>query len=467
VLRLPFQHVGLSPDEGGYAYIAGRWADGARLYSAAAWVDRPQGLMLAYRLLLSLAHSAWGVRLGALACGVGLTVMLGAIGWMIEGGWTGTAAAAIYAVVGVGPHVQGFTFNGELAAALPSSAAVAAALAWRRSRKPAWLVVAGITGATAVLMKQSGFDGLLVACGLVASAAAERRGRNLATFGAAALVPLAASAIHGALTGWSGYWFAVAGYKLSARSGADTGLSARLGALATSWLRVRPDLEILTLAALAGVAFTLLPRKRMWLPTGWLAAAFAGFNTASLYWPHYYVQLIPPLALLAGLAVTRLAARAGTALCPALGVAAVAAVVWPVLPYLVHVDGMTPASKRALVPYYAQYANDQRVASAIEKLSTPRTRIYALDSEADIYFLAKRRSDFPYLWAHPLDEIPGAVQRLRALLDSSDHPGLVIVYRSPEAVDPSGRLERILSEDYRVAERVPSTTITILRSSSA
>jgi 4-amino-4-deoxy-L-arabinose transferase-like glycosyltransferase len=466
LFRVPFLHVGLSPDEGGYAYVAEQWARGARLYGPAAWVDRPQGLMLAYRLLLSIAHSAWAIRLGALVCGVAITALLGAIGWMLDGPWTGAAAAAIYAIVSVGPHVQGFTFNGELAAALPATSAIAAALAWRRTRRSSWLVAAGLAGATGLLMKQSGFDGLVVAGALVA-AGRWRRWRNLVVFGAAFLAPLAASVIAGAISGWRGYWFAVAGYKLSAHSGTATGLTGRLGRLASSWLLARPDLELLVLAALAGVGFTVLGRRRSWLPTGWLLAAFAGFNLASLYWPHYYVQLIPPLALLAALTATRLAARSRGG--PALGLAVlvVAAIVWPVLSYLVRVDGMTAGSKRALVPYYQQYATDQRVAAAVRKLSYPHTPIYALDSEADLYFLADRQAAFPYLWAHPLDEIPGALERLRTLLDSPRHPPLVIVYAKPNIVDPTGRLGRILHDDYRKDERVKSTGITILRSSSA
>jgi len=466
LLRVPFLYVGLSPDEGGYAYVAQQWARGARLYGPAAWVDRPQGLMLAYRFLLSIAHGPWAVRMGALACGVGITMLLGTIGWMLEGPWTGAAAAVVYAIVGVAPHVQGFTFNGELAAALPATGAVAAAVVWRKSRTSGWLVVAGLAGATAVLMKQSAFDGLLVAGAVIASVAAGRR-RNIAVFVAAALAPLVASAIHGAVTGWNAYWFAVAGYKLSAHSGAGTGIADRFGPLATSWLRARPDLELLVLAALAGVGFTLLRRRRSWLPAGWLLAAFAGFNTASLYWPHYYVQLLPPLALLAAVTATGLGASGSGMFGRSLAVVAVAAVVWPVLPYLVRVDWMTPGSKRALVPYYAQYATDQRVAAAVRKLSSPHTAIYALDSEADLYFIADRRAAFPYLWAHPLDEIPGAIGWLRALLDGSRHPRLVVVYRRPGIVDPSGRLGRILRDDYRVAERVPSSGVTILRSSSA
>ena len=63
VLRLPFLGT-LGPDEGGYAYIASAWARGGHLYGK-VWVDRPQGLMLAYRFLLGIAHQAWAIRLGA------------------------------------------------------------------------------------------------------------------------------------------------------------------------------------------------------------------------------------------------------------------------------------------------------------------------------------------------------------------------------------------------------------------
>ena len=460
VLRVPFMRTGLGPDEGGYAYVADQWARGARLYGPSAWVDRPQGLLLVYRGLLSIAHGPWAVRLGAVVFGAAITLLLGAIGWMIKDAWTGAAAAAIYAVVGVAPHLQGFTFNGELAAALPVAGSIAAALAWRKARGTAWLVGAGLCGGAALLMKQSGFDGLLVAAGVVYSVR-PRRWRTCAKFAAAAAVPPALSALHGLSVGWSNYWFAVAWYKLDAHSGADASLSGRLGRLATSWLGARRDLELLVLVALAGVGCALLRRPRLWLPVGWLLAAFAGFNAASLYWPHYYVQLLAPLALLAGIAATSVPAR------PSVRVLVVAVAVWQVLPYVIRLDEMSSSQRQALVPYFHQYLSDERVARAVRASTGPHDSIYALDSEADLYLLADRRAAFPYLWAHPLEEIPGAMGRLRTLLDGSDHPRLVILYRPPELVDPSGRLGRILRDDYRVQQRLPSADATILRSSSA
>ena len=459
-LRMPFMHAGLGPDEGGYAYVAQQWAGGARLYGPAAWVDRPQGLMLAYRFLLTLGHSPWAIRLGAVVFGAAITLLVGSIGWMLKGPWAGAAAAAIYAVVGVGPHVQGFTFNGEIAAALPATAAIASALVWRRNGSLVWLLLAGLAAGIGPLMKQSGFDGLLVAAGVVASASSQRRWRNVGVFTGAALVPFTASALHGLSVGWSNYWFAVAGYKLSAGSGVGQGFAHRFGPLATSWIGARRDLELLVLVALAGLGLTLLRKPRLWLPTGWLLAAFAGFNSASLYWPHYYVQLIPPLALLAGITATSVPGRTFQLLVAAIAVA-------QVLPFLTKLDRMPRSEQEALVPYYRQYEDDALVARAVRARSNLHDRIYALDSEADLYFLASRRSAFPYLWAHPLEEIPGAIGRLRALLDGKARPRLVVIYRKPAAVDPSGALGRILRDDYQFEERVPATDVSIFRSSSA
>jgi len=119
--RAPFLTAGLSPDEGGYAYIAREWSHGAVLYRD-LWIDRPQGLLGVYRGILAIADHAWAIRLGALLTGVAVALLLGAIGWMLRSPATGVAAAFVYAVVGAGPHIEGFTLNGELLAGLPSTA---------------------------------------------------------------------------------------------------------------------------------------------------------------------------------------------------------------------------------------------------------------------------------------------------------------------------------------------------------
>ena len=94
LVRLPFLATGLGPDEGGYAYVAERWAHGARLYHA-AWVDRPQGLLLAYRFFLRIGDTPWAVRLGAIVFACAITVLVGTIGWLLQNARTGITVAGI------------------------------------------------------------------------------------------------------------------------------------------------------------------------------------------------------------------------------------------------------------------------------------------------------------------------------------------------------------------------------------
>src|SRR6185312_3169434 len=160
LVRLPFLGS-IGPDEGGYAYVAWRWSQGADLYRS-VWIDRPQGLIVVYRLLISISHSAWAIRLGAVVAGATITLLIVAIGRLLASPEAGFLAGGLYAIAGIGPHIEGYTFNGELAASVPATAAVAAVLVARRRDSRRWLVAAGTFGGSAILMKQSGFDGLAV-----------------------------------------------------------------------------------------------------------------------------------------------------------------------------------------------------------------------------------------------------------------------------------------------------------------
>jgi len=458
-LRAPFLASGMGQDEGGYAYIAREWARGARLYDA-LWVDRPQGLLVAYRFLLSVADRAWAVRLGAVIAGVAITLLLGAIGWMLFSRAAGIAAAAIYAVVGVGPHIEGFTFNGELAAAVPAAAAIASAVRWRLRGGVAWLLGAGVLGGVAVLMKQSGFDGLFVAL-LVAGASAAplaRRLRNIGLVVAGAAIPIAAAAAHGAAMGWGRYVQAVFGYR------ASEDLGGRLGARPEQFLdslsSARIDLPLLACAAAAGTWVCIRRRRELFAAPAWLVAAIAGFNLGGLYWPHYYVQLVPPLALLAGIAVASVRSRA---LAAALAVAIVAPVAVTLAGWL----SKPVSGSNSKIPFARSYARDRQIAGYIDSHSTPRDTIYALSSEGDLYFIANRRSADKYLWGHPLREIRGALAGLRAVWAGAGRPRFVILYRNPGIVDPTGGLTAALLGHYHFVWRVPPNGVRVFEANRA
>ena len=441
--RTPFVFMGLMPDEGGYAYVASRWSSGAVLYDD-AWADRPQGLLVAFRLLLTISEEPWAIRLGAVLCGAGITVLVGVIGWQLRNPATGVAAAAMYAVVGVGPRLNGFTFNGELAAALPASAAIAAALRWRSSARSRWLVVAGIGAGIAILMKQSGFDGLVVAIAIVALASVDwsTRWRALTALLAGAAVPLGISLVHGWMVGWERYWFAVVGYRFHSSSGQldAAGMIRRAGHFFTSADDAWRDLGVVCLLAIAALVLARIHRASVTVPLIWLGAAGLGFNLGALYWRHYYVQLVPPLTLLAAIAVTSLP-RLWRHLAGALAVL-------PVGIFLLALAVLPPERREELVPHWRPSQNNQLVAAQVRDRTDPDDAIYVLVSEPGLYFLADRPSAYRYLWGHPVEEIPGALEELRALLSSRERPAWLVVFTPPDEVDASGRLRRIIGRHY-------------------
>jgi 4-amino-4-deoxy-L-arabinose transferase-like glycosyltransferase len=440
-VRVPFLGS-IGPDEGGYAYVAWQWARGHALYSG-VWVDRPQGLILAYRLLISISHSAWAIRLGAVVAGVAITLLLVWVGGLFDGERTGLLAGGLFAVAGVGPHIEGFTFNGEVAAAVPSTAAVGAALvAWRRDSWR-WLAAAGLVGGSALLMKQSGFDGLAVAFA-VALAAKPRFARIGLVTGCAA-VPVGASAVGGWLSGWHAYWTALVAYHFDPSTGAG-----RLSHLYQSLPVVASDMLPLAAVALVGL-WVLRRRFEVRFALVWLSAALVGVNVGGLYWPHYYVQLLAPLCLLGGVALARIRVSA-------LGWATAAVVALPALAFLGALAQASESSSEQMVKYALGYENDQRVARYVRSHSSPDDQVYAFVSRADFYFLADRDAASPYIWAHPLNTIPGAKATLARTLAASRRPRFVVLFQRRPLQGRDRQVDPVLDRYYGPVWQSPSGT---------
>ncbi|MEV4637407.1 hypothetical protein AB0J80_08655 [Actinoplanes sp. NPDC049548] len=446
LVRLPFVFTGLSTDEGGYAYVARQWARGDRLYDT-AWLDRPQGLLLTYRALLAVDGSGWTIRAGMVAGGVVVTLALAAIGWLLVGRSVGIAAAWCYAIAGLAPHLEGMTLNGELLASIPSTVSIALAVWWWRRDRPLWvLAAAGVCAGSALTMKQSGIDGVVVGLVIVVLA---RSGRAALAFLSAAALPLVASVLHGIAVGWSFYWTALVGYQLSALGGEGSNASTRWSDLGRHAGSVALDLTLILVVAVLG--WRRFDRGGQWLLGAWLAAGVVGINLGGSYWPHYFVQPLPALVLLAAAAVV--GAGAGWRRW-ALG----GAVVLPTLVWLAALVPMSPARRADTVPYDALAARDDRIAAVIRASTGPDERIYVLESEAYLYFAADRESPYPYLWGKPIDKIPDALPRLRAMLTSPQRPAVVVLDTPPEAVDPSGGIAAELAAHYHpgpVVEGVP------------
>ena len=435
--RLPFLHTPLTADEGGYAEVARLWSHGAVLYQG-AWVDRPQGLLIIFRAMLHVdGGSAEAFR--ALAAVAAALVVAGTmvVTARLAGRIPATIAGLAMATVGASPFIESFTLSGELLASLAAVAAMLAFVRYLERGAPPWLVAAGVLTGCAVLVKQSAFDaGAAAAVYLVWTR--RRAGiAQAAALVAAAFVPVAVAAA--TAPSFHDWWYAMVTYRDQADSIVTGSVHARLDQAWASAPAAARGLGVLALLAIAG--------WRRWPLLGVLWLAFAGLAVigGGNFHNHYYQQMVPPLALLAGIGGAELLRRRSIAYAAVVAVAlaatiAVTAPLWFDSP---------SAQARNVFPGDPHLQTDAAVVRYIRAHTRPGQRIFVMWAAADLYYLSGRDPSFRYMWFRNTHAIPGALGQARRMLSGPHPPALVVGINSPASMDPTGKTQAILDANYR------------------
>jgi 4-amino-4-deoxy-L-arabinose transferase-like glycosyltransferase len=430
--RLPFLRAPLTADEGGYAEVARLWSRSWTLYGS-AWVDRPQGLVLTFRGALAAGlGSTAGLRSVAAAVAAMTVLVVFLLTRRLAGPVAAAAAALLLGTLGASPWIESFTLQGELIAALPAAAAVLAYSEYAVRRRLQWLVAAGLLAGAAPMVKQSALDGFLAIAALLAWT---RAWRPLAVFVAASCAPVAAAALSTAHP--SAWWFAVVRYRAADTSLFAGSFAGHLQAFADSLPAAARALgPLVLLAALAG-------RRSPTLVRLWLAGAVVGILGGGAFHPHYYVQLVPPLAVLGGIGVARLLEAHRPLAFAALGTAAVAALAVTVPLWL----DSPSAQARTIWPRDTHLLQDAAVARYVDAHTARTQRALVLWAAADVYYLADRAPAQRYLWFSNLRDAPGALAGVRRALRART-PALVAI-EQPLGLLDGGAERRILGAEYR------------------
>ena len=437
LLRMPFLDWPLISDEGGYAYTAHWWGQGLTLYGSHLWFDRPQGIFLAYQLGMSLlGEETWAIRLwGALWAASTAVVVLGLTrellkeserGWMVP-----VLAGLLTAALAVQPGIEGFTANAEVFALLPATAS-----AWMLLRRHWGL--AGLLASAGFMLKPSA--GSVVVLALVWLIRERASWKEWAAFGLAALSLPLAGFLHGwATVGAGPYLHAVVGFRMGLPDTTGLGLWESVSDTLHVWL---PPLVFGFLGLPAMSA-----RIRLFLGA-WLLSAFLGMALGGNWFWHYFIQLVPPVAVAAafgcrwlwsrGSMVTRWAAAFPLALTLALA-----------LPWALR------APERGALELYGRpgYALADDVAAYLVSRTREEDRIYVAFAEAEIYHLARRRSAFPYLFRLEVLHMPGAYPALLSMVSERRARYIFLLDSTPRELDPENRFRTLLERGY-VADTV-------------
>ena len=465
LIRLRTFWTPITSDEGGFIAIARAWAHGDTLYRD-VWVDRPQGLLLVFRVWDWVSGgSTASVRIMAMLFGVGLVVAVGIATTALAGRAAGGLAAVLVGITAASPAIEGHLANGELLSGAFAVGRVRVRLPGRTAPADGrgWLfVLSGVLGGCALSIKQSGYEGsLAIGLWLVhrrRSALAHPAGRC----DGLARVLLGVADRH-RRTGRPRRAHRVLALVVRVRrlpprpTQRDRG--RRLGpvlphrthrpahdlaaARAHRARRRRRGGDAAPQLGAPGRDAMPAPPARPGLLWLWPIAATVAFATGGQFHRHYWITLCPGLsALAAGLLARRLRPAI------AFGVALVALV-----PTYVNTFKILDTSDREF-PIAASGDNrpntDEHLAAWFLANRNPGDHLYVMCASASFYADAHEDPVYPYLWQDNVGKVAGALDQLRALLSSpTDAPRFVAIYEHPDTCDPSGRLDAVVTANYR------------------
>jgi 4-amino-4-deoxy-L-arabinose transferase-like glycosyltransferase len=361
-----------NPDEGYLAVQARILAHGGQLYETV--IDRKPPLVpWLYEAAFALTGSGslTSVRVLAILAQLLTAALLASLARRRWGDRAGRTAGVLYLLVSVGLNpedAQAATFEVFI---LPGTAAAM----WCADRRR-W-TAAGVAVGCAVLAKQTGGAVLLPVIWLCVTSGAARTG--LPRLAAGAALPVLAAAL---LTDPHGFLF----WTVTGSTAYATFSGSPLHALT----RALGNAGILA-AACAGLlaAVARAPRAApadLWL---WLAASTGAVLTGFHFFGHYYLQLLPPLALLATAALRTLPrAHERTAV-------------------LVSACACALFLTWGLAAPRAELAHVQRVADAAARRTAPGDPVLIWGMHPETYWLAGRAPASRYLTAGLLTNYSG------------------------------------------------------------
>lgn len=448
-IRLWFLRLPLIPDEAGFYLVAKDWSfAGPHLYGH-YFVDRPPGLLAIYKVATLTGHTT-SIRLIALVFALLVVVLLAWTAHRIGAAVLPTAlTAAAFVANPVDESVFGSSGMMALPFAVGAIAALVAAVTSSSTRASyAWAGAAGLSAIAAMSVKQNFMDGFVFALVALLVLALRRelpvrRAVLLALSGLGGTLLGVALMLGVALAGAGGvpaWWLASVSFRFRASEvivgSAGAGTTARM-------------LEVLLVLVVTGmVTLTLALVWRVlrggfrgsawaWAAGVTLVVEVASIAAGGSYWPHYALQLVPTLALGAGIAWRRsVLVKAMAGLCA--------------------VSTLANAVGYAVVRHQHQEDSNFAIARWVATSAKPGDTATVLYGHAEIQLATGMWSPYSHLWSLPARTLDPHLDELVGLTSGPDAPTWVVAFNHPDSwhLDASGRLRAVLEERYQPVGRV-------------
>ncbi|MBV9009239.1 MAG: glycosyltransferase family 39 protein [Verrucomicrobia bacterium] len=418
-VRIRLLGVPLERDEGEYAYAGQLMLQGIPPYKLAYNMKFP-GTYAAYAGIMALlGQNITAIHLGLLLINLATILVLFFLARRLVSTTAGVVAATTYSVLSLSPSVQGFAAHATHFAVLPL---LLGSLLLIDAKGRCWrLFASGLLFGVALLMKQpAGWFVLFGALFCFLQDAQTRGGFKKSLlcnliFDAGALLPFAITCLLLCFAGvFNKFWFWAVDY--ARVYGTMVSLP---GAWASFKLMTPPVIGwSWAMWSIAGIGLLI----SVWQIRARLEAAFlVGFFLASAaavcagfyFRPHYFVFILPAIALLAGTAVARAqAARFKYSHVVPLVIAG-AAITLPLVGEHRYFFEIAPPAVPRYIYGESPFPEAIRIGDYLRAHTAPGDTIAVLGSEPEVYFYSQRHSATGYIYTYGLMEPQKYARRMQ------------------------------------------------------
>lgn len=396
-VRIRLLGTPLERDEGEYAYAGQLLLQGIPPYQYAFNMKFP-GVYGAYAVIMSVfGQTVTGIHLGLLLLNAGTIVLVFLLGRRNFNSASGLAAAAAYALLSIGQGVFGTQAHAThfvIAAALGATLLLVRGV---ETGKSAILLWSGVLYGVAILMKQHGvFFAMFGSLYLLWKC--RRQPRNLAIFFSGLAAPLLLTALalwHAGV--FPSFWFWTVRYarEYAGENSFAEGIPYFTGTFphmaGADWL-----IWILAAAGLLTLWWKDYRRGSTLFLSAFLLLSIAAICPGWWFREHYFVLVLPAVALLAGSLVSP-TQRITWWIFAAVLVVSIAQ----------QTDFLfrwTPVYAIRQMFGYCPFPEAVQIGELLRQHSPPNARIAVLGSEPEIYFYAHRLSATGYIYTYNMME---------------------------------------------------------------